>query len=121
MPFLFFTLLPIPCKLRLVHFELHSLKSFNGKIHVTLNGESLVKLSLSNLFQDESNYYDYQPIPSNASKRGRSCDLLWDVEPDEDANDLKDFQLAKRLLHKEGRRKKVLLKQLDRLFKNYAE
>lgn len=101
--------------------DIENMKSFNGKIHVTLNGESLVQLSLSNLFQDESNYYDYQPIPLNASKRGHSRDLIWDVEVEKDENDLKDLQLAKRLLRKEGRRKHMLLKQLHRLLKNCTE
>ncbi|XP_046452642.1 uncharacterized protein LOC124200448 isoform X2 [Daphnia pulex] len=115
----------VKAALKLANIE--KMKSFNGKIHVTLNGESLVQLSISNLFQDESNYYEYQPSPPKVHKKGRSRSLVddnltLDVEAKNDiANDQRDLELARRLLKKEGNRKYFLQRQLRLLFEKYTK
>jgi hypothetical protein len=115
----------VKAALKLANIE--NMKSFNEKIHVTLNGESLVQLSISNLFQDESNYYEYQPSPPKVHKKGRSRslvddNLILDVEAKNDiANDQRDLELARRLLKKEGNRKYFLQRQLRLLFEKYSK
>jgi hypothetical protein len=115
----------VKAALKLANIE--NMKSFNEKIHVTLNGESLVQLSICNLFQDESNYYEYQPSPPKVHKKGRSRslvddNLILDVEAKNDiANDQRDLELARRLLKKEGNRKYFLQRQLRLLFEKYTK
>jgi hypothetical protein len=109
--------------------DIENRKIHNGKIHVTSNVESVAQLSLSNLFQDDNNYFDYQPIetnrpseldkptessiPKTVGKRVRSS-LFSDMESEVDDNDKKDLELARRFLEKEIRRRKTLRKKCQR-------
>jgi hypothetical protein len=116
-------------KLALKKTDIENRKIHNGKIHVTSNVESVTQLSLSNLFQDDNNYFDYQPIetnrpseldkptessiPKTVGKRVRSS-LFSDMESEVDDNDKKDLELARRFLEKEIRRRKTLRKKCQR-------
>jgi hypothetical protein len=110
--------------------DIENMKLHNGKIHVTSNGESVVQLSRSNLFEDESNYFDYQPnetnqppqlnkpiestIPITVQKRVRLPYLFSEVGSEIDENEKKDLELARRFLAIEIRRRKTLQKKCQR-------